>query len=293
MYYRTRGSRVFAVFNYTVLISLGVVCLAPIVNTLAISLSSASAVAMSKVLFVPVDFSLDAYRFIAAQPKLFQAIGVSVERVLLGSAIQMLITFITAYPLSRESKEFGMRTFYVWFLMVTILFGGGMVPLYMQVKTLGLLDKIWALVLPSGLAVFNIVLMINFFRSLPKELDESFRIDGASHLTTLCRLYLPLSLPAIATILLLTMVGHWNSWFDGMIFINHTENYPLATYLRSIIVSFDFTNVRAEDAALLASISPRTTKCAQIMIAMLPILCVYPFLQRYFVSGLVLGSVKG
>lgn len=248
---------------------------------------------MGKVRFFPSDFSLDAYKFIATRPEFLRSLGVAVIRVLVGSALQMLVTFISAYPLSRENRDFSMRTFYVWFFMFTILFSGGIVPLYMQVKSLHMLDSMMVLVLPTALAVFNIVLMINFFRGLPRELDESFRIDGAGHWTILWRLYFPLSLPAFATILLLAMVGHWNSWFDGMIFMNQTENYPLATYLRSIIVSFDFSNVRSEDAALLASISPRTTKSAQIILATLPILCVYPFLQRYFVSGLVLGSVKG
>ncbi len=293
MQYRTRGYRVFTVINYFILILLGLACVAPTINTLAISLSSVSAVTTGKVYFWPVEFSLDAYKFIATRPEFFRALWVSVVRVLLGGVIQMLVTFISAYPLSRENKDFRMRTFYVWFFMFTILFGGGIVPLYMQIKSLGLLNKIWALVLPGSVAVFNIVLMMNYFRGLPKELDESFRIDGAGHWTTLWQLYLPLSLPVIATILLMTMVGHWNSWFDGMLFMNKTENYPLGTYLRSIIVSFDFSSVRADEISLLTSISPRTTKCAQIIVAMVPILCVYPFLQRYFVSGLVMGSVKG
>ncbi|WP_315970546.1 carbohydrate ABC transporter permease [Paenibacillus sp. PAMC21692] len=293
MNYRMDGKKMFAIFNYLFLIVLGLICVAPLLNTLAISLSSASAVAMGDVLFFPSSFSLDAYTFIATRSEFLTALNVSVVRVIVGSILQMLVTFISAYPLSRENRDFSMRTVYVWFFMFTILFSGGIVPLYMQVKTQGMLDSMMALVLPTSLAVFNIVLMINFFRILPRELDESFRIDGAGHWTLLWRLYFPLSLPAFATILLLAMVGHWNSWFDGMLFMNQTENYPIATYLRSIIVSFDFSNVRSEDAALLASISPRTTKSAQIILATLPILCVYPFLQRYFVTGLVLGSVKG
>ncbi|MFD2880798.1 carbohydrate ABC transporter permease [Paenibacillus rhizoplanae] len=207
----------------------------------------------------------------------------AVIRVLVGSALQMLVTFISAYPLSRENRDFSMRTFYVWFFSCSPSCSAeASSPLYMQVKSLHMLDTMMVLVLPTALAVFNIVLMINFFRGLPRELDESFRIDGAGHWTILWRLYFPLSLPAFATILLLAMVGHWNSWFDGMIFMNQTENYPLATYLRSIIVSFDFSNVRSEDAALLASISPRTTKSAQIILATLPILCVYPFFTALF-----------
>jgi putative aldouronate transport system permease protein len=293
MNYRMDGKKIFTILNYLFLIVLGLICIAPLLNTLAISLSSASAVAMGDVLFFPSNFSLDAYTFIATRSEFLTALNVSVMRVIVGSILQMLVTFISAYPLSRENRDFRMRTVYVWFFMFTILFSGGIVPLYMQVKTLGMLDSMMALVLPTSLAVFNIVLMINFFRILPRELDESFRIDGAGHWTLLWRLYFPLSLPAFATILLLAMVGHWNSWFDGMLFMNQTENYPIATYLRSIIVSFDFSNVRSEDAALLASISPRTTKSAQIILATLPILCVYPFLQRYFVTGLVLGSVKG
>ena len=292
MRYTSASRRAFQIGNGLFLLLLGVLCLVPVLNTLAISLSGSGAVAMGRVVFWPVDFTIESYKFIVNRPEFFQAFFVTCQRLVLGTVIQMLMTFITAYPLSKERRDFRMRTIYVWFFVFTMFFGGGLVPWYLQIKSLGILNSIWALVLPGAVPVFNVVLMLNFFRGLPRELEESFFVDGANHHHVLWRLYLPLSLPSIATILLLTMVGNWNSWFDGMILMTHTDNYPLATYLRSVIVSFDFKNIRQEDVYLLSRISTRTSKCAQIIVAMVPILLVYPFLQKYFISGLVLGSVK-
>lgn len=292
MKYESNLRRAFVVLNNSFMLLLAIICFIPILNTFAISLSGSGAVAMGRVTFWPVDFTLESYKFIINRPEFFNAFFVTCKRLLLGTAVQMIVTFITAYPLSKERKDFRMRTVYVWFFVFTMFFGGGLVPWYLQVKSLGMLNTIWALVLPGAVPVYNVVLMLNFFRGLPRELEESFFVDGANHHHVLWRLYLPLSLPSVATILLLTMVGHWNSWFDGMILMTHTDKYPLATYLRSVIVSFDFSNVRQEDAYLLSRISTRTSKCAQIIVAMVPILCIYPFLQKYFITGLVLGSVK-
>ncbi len=290
---RTLGERIFGVCNVVALTLISLICISPIINTVAISLSTSGAVASGKVTFWPVNFTLSSYDFIMKGGAFYTAFMVSVRRVLLGVIIQMCITFLTAFPLSRTKEQFHGRTAYVWFFVFTMLFGGGIVPWYMTIKQYGLLDTMLALVLPDAVNVFNILLMLNFFRGIPHELEEAFVIDGARSYDVLFRLLLPLSLPAIATITLLTMVGHWNSWFDGMILMNKTANYPLATYLRGIIVSIDYSKIRSEEAAVLAKVSTRTSTCAQVVIAMIPVLCVYPFLQRFFVKGLVLGSVKG
>ncbi|GBG07863.1 putative ABC transporter permease [Paenibacillus agaridevorans] len=173
-----------------------------------------------------------------------------------------------------------------------MLFGGGLIPHYITVKSTGLIDSIWALVLPTAVPVFNVILLLNFFRSLPKEVEESGLIDGASHFRIMWSIYVPLAMPAIATITLFSLVGHWNSWFDGIIFMNDPHNYPLQSYLQTILIKRDVSFITPEEVKTLIHVSERTSKAAQVFVATLPILLIYPFLQRYFVSGIVLGSVK-
>ncbi len=278
--------------NSVFLSLLAILCILPLIHVLAVSFSDSVAVASGKVTFWPVDFSLKSYDFIVNRPEFGRAFLITLERVAIGTALNMLLTVMLAYPLSKETRAFRLRTAYVWVFVFTILFGGGLVPWYMTIKYTGLLDTVWALVLPGAVPVFNVILLLNFFRSLPKELEESCFLDGAGHIRTLWSVYLPLSLPGMATILLFTIVGHWNSWFDGLILMNKPEHYPLSSYLQTIIINFDFSQVKQEDIAKLQKISTRTTKAAQIIVGALPILLVYPFLQRFFVKGIVLGSVK-
>jgi len=287
-----RGSqRLGTIVISTAMLMLGVLCLLPVIHIIAFSLSDPAAANSGKVTLWPVNFTLDAYTYIMGEPKFGKSFLVSLERVALGLSISCMLTLLTAYPLSKESTRFRSRTVYVWFFVTTMLFSGGLIPTYMIVRAYGLLDTIWALVLPTAVQVFNITLMLNFFRGLPKELDESAFVDGADHWTILFRISLPLSLPSLATIALFTMVGHWNSWFDGLIYMNRPENYPLQTYLQTIVTNPDMS--RITNFTELMNISTRTVKTAQIIVAMLPIIVVYPFLQRFFVKGIVLGSVKG
>ena len=208
----------------------------------------------------------------------------------------MIFTILAAYPLSKTKAEFPCRNVASWFFFVPMIFSGGLVPWFLVVNETHLLNTIWALILPGAVPVFNVIILLNFFRQLPKELSESAFIDGAGHWTVLFRIYLPLSVPALATLVLFVAVGHWNSWFDGLILMQDPKNYPLQTYLQSLIVS---TNAEAlqhatkEQLQMLSRISDRTLKDSQIFIAAVPILAVYPFLQKYFMKGLVLGSVKG
>jgi putative aldouronate transport system permease protein len=288
------GSMLFNAANCLFLSAVAFTCLLPMINQLAISFSSSGAVAMGAVGFWPVDFTLSSYQFMARKPEFFTSLGVSLERLALGVPVNMLVTVLAAYPLSKENKAFGGRKFYVWYIIVTMLFSGGLVPWYMTVKYTGLIDKIWALVLPGAVPVFNIVLLMNFFRTIPREIEEAAIIDGASHARILAAIYLPVSAPAIATLTLFCIVNHWNSWFDGLIFMNTPEKYPLQTYLQTIVVSRDLSFLKnVKDLKILEEVSDRTGKAAQIFIAALPVLAVYPFLQKYFTKGIVLGSVKG
>jgi putative aldouronate transport system permease protein len=200
---------------------------------------------------------------------------------------------LTAYPLSKEKSRFRPRTVYTWFFFITMLVGGGMIPNYLLISKLGLRNNILSLLLPGALPIFNTVLMINFFRQIPREMEEAALIDGAGYLYTLVKIYIPCSMAAIATISLFCMVSHWNAWFDGLIYITSADLKPLQTYLRMVIVDVDMSKVTMGDVEMMRMLSDRALRSAQIVIAILPILAVYPFLQRYFVKGIVLGSVKG
>ncbi|MFC4596808.1 carbohydrate ABC transporter permease [Cohnella hongkongensis] len=284
--------RLFLIVNYTALIATALVCILPLAHVLALSFSSNAAATSGYVKLWPVEFTLKSYEFVLSRPAFMKSLLVTLERVAIGLPLNLLLTILIAYPLSKESSRFKLRTAYVWYFVFTMLFSGGLIPTYMTVNKAGLLDSIWALVLPGAVPVFNVVLLLNFFRGLPKELEEAAFIDGAGHFRTLWKIYFPLSLPAIATIALFTTVGHWNSWFDGLIYMNSPDHYPLQSYLQTVIASRDMTLASSTDLELLAEVSDRTVKAAQIFMGALPILLVYPFLQRYFVKGIVLGSVK-
>ncbi|SFB39115.1 putative aldouronate transport system permease protein [Cohnella sp. OV330] len=284
--------KAFLVANYAFLCLLAVSCVLPLVYVLAMSFSSSSAAAGGLVTLWPVGFTTKSYEYILEKPAFSQAFLVTLERVALGTAVNMFLSILTAYPLSKESTQFKPRTFYAWVFVFTILFSGGLIPWYVTIQWTGINDTIWALILPGAVPVFNIILLLNFFRKLPRELEESAFIDGAGHWTTLIRIFVPLSMPAMATIMLLTIVTHWNSWFDGLILMNKPEHYPLSTYLQTIMTQMNLTTLTAEQMEDLANVSDRTAKAAQLFLGALPILLVYPFLQRFFVTGIVMGSVK-
>lgn len=292
-HHRSMGRKVFILGNYTFLIFLALLCLFPLIHVLAISFSSSSAAGVGLVKLWPVDFQLSSYRYILQKQEFIQSFVVTLQRVVLGFSINMLMTILCAYPLSKETSTFKYRTHYAWYFIITILFGGGLIPWYITVSETGLIDTIWGLVIPGAVPVFNVILMLNFFRGLPKEIEESAFMDGAGHWKVLWLMYIPLSLPSMATISLFTLVGHWNAWFDGLILMNFPDKYPLSTYLQLMVINSDPMKMSAGDIYKFAEISDRTTRAAQIFLGALPILLVYPFLQKYFVKGIVLGSIKG
>ena len=289
----TPGRRVFRIVNGTVLILLMLICFLPFVNVIAMSFSSNYFVQIHAVSFWPRGFTTAAYQSILSRKTFWTSFRFSLFRVLLGTAINLFLIILTAYPLSKDKGKLHFRGVYTWYFFITMLVGGGMIPNYLLISNLGLRDSIWALVLPGALPIFNLVLMLNFFRQVPQELEEAAMIDGAGHIRTLVQIYLPVSIPSIATIALFCIVGHWNAWFDGMIYMTSLTKIPLQTYLRTIIIDMKVADMTADDYELYAMLSDRTVKCSQIIVATIPILCVYPFLQRYFVTGIVLGSVKG
>jgi len=283
----------FAAINTTFLILIALLCVLPLIHIVAVSFSSSTAAAAGYVKLWPVDFTLASYEFTGGREGFWRSMLVSLERIAIGTPLNLLLIIMVAYPLSKESKNFRFRLVYAWIFFMTMLFNGGLIPWYVTIKELGLLDSIWALVLPGAVPVFSIVLLLNFFREVPKELEESAVIDGASQWTTLWRIYVPISKPAIATLALFSMVEHWNSWFDGLILMGNPANYPLQSYIQTIVIQQNFSSMSREDILNMAMISDRTLRASQIFLGSLPILAAYPFLQKYFVKGIVLGSVKG
>ena len=200
---------------------------------------------------------------------------------------------MTWHPLSLPSEKFKGRTVYVWLLFFTMLFSGGMIPTYIVVNSLGLINTIWALILPCAVNVFNIILLLNFFAQIPSDISDAATIDGAGHIKILMKIYLPLSKASIATIALLFTVQHWNAWFDGAIYIRKAALMPLQTYLKTLIIDFDNSRLSPEEILRLQSVNSSAVTNAQIIIATIPILLVYPLLQKHFVKGINLGGVKG
>lgn len=296
---KTSPSRkLFLVINYIVLTIVSLMCILPFINLLAISFSDKTAVAANAVSFWPVGFNTAAYEFILGNDQFLRALWISVQRTVLGVLVNIILIILTAYPLSKSTQDFRLRNVFSWFFVVTILFSGGLIPTYMVVKYTGLMDTIWALVLPGAVQVFNMLVVMNYMRSLPKEPEEAAYIDGAGHFQTLFNVILPVCTPTLATVTLFSFVGHWNSWYDGMIYMNTVDKYPLQTYLQTIVINPEAffrnaTNISAELGNFLNLVSARTTNAAQLFLATIPILCVYPFLQKYFTTGLVMGSVKG
>lgn len=291
MYYKSTGYRVFNTFNHLFLIGLSLLCILPLLHVLAVSFSGKAAATANIVNLWPVDFTLESYQKTIDNPAFVKALFYSVYRTVLGTAFGMAVIVFAGYALSKRYTEFKSRNGYMWFFVFTMLFSGGLVPGYILITNLHLINTIWALVLPSALSVYNMILLMNFFRTIPAEMEEAALIDGAGLFRILFSIHLPVSLPAMATITLFTLVGHWNSWFDGLIYMMDTNKYPLATFLQTVVVQQDFSKMSI-DPEDMANLSQRTVKAAQIFIGALPILFVYPFLQKYFVKGIVLGSVK-
>ncbi|MCQ6559360.1 carbohydrate ABC transporter permease [Paenibacillus mendelii] len=279
-----------------VLTALALITLLPILNVLAMSLSEAHAIYEHPLMLVPYSVTLDAYKYIFSTSVLLKSFGVTVFATVVGTFFNLLVTITGAYALSK-TKMPGSRML-LWFCIFPMLFGPGLIPTYILLKNLHLLNSVWVLVV-SGLVVpFNLILMRNFFWSIPEELEEAMRIDGASEMGILWWMIIPLSKPAIATIGLFYAVGHWNDFFTGLFFITDNTKWPLQVLLRSIVIDMNALNMRgvsttiSQDASKIM-LTPENIKAASIIFAVVPILLVYPFLQKYFVKGIMLGSVKG
>ncbi|WP_430610578.1 carbohydrate ABC transporter permease [Enterococcus sp. DIV0876] len=282
---------------YMIVILLALSCLIPMMNVVAISLSSSHAVAANRVGLWPIELTVAAYERIMGDQQFWRSFNISIFRVVVSLLLNLMMIVTMAYPLSKTKKVFHMRRILMGVMVFAMLFSGGMIPSYLVVRNLGLLNTVWALILPSAVPIGSVILVMNFFRGIPKSLEESARIDGANPLQILTRIYIPMSLPCLATVSLFSIVGSWNDFFSGLIYMTKTENYPLMTYIQSLSVNIAETmqragNLTSEQLQSLLAVSDRNLNAAKIVVAVVPLLIIYPLLQKYFVQGIVVGSVK-
>lgn len=281
------------VIIHAVLLFLGLSCFLPLMNTVALSFSNSAAATAGRVGLIPVDFTLDAYNKLLKDEQFWRSFLISVIRVVLGTALNIFLVVTMAYPLSKSKRTFHSQGMYMKLVIFAMLFNGGMVPTYMVVQKLKLTNTIWSLVFPGAVGVGNVILMMNFFRGIPKALEEAAEIDGANPLQILWNIYIPASKPCIATIVLFCIVGHWNDYFSGILYIQKVSNYPLQTYISMVSANFDISKITdIKKLQEFLAISEKTLSSAKIVVSVIPLLVIYPFLQKYFTTGMVVGAVK-
>ena len=287
---RSVSAKVFEAVVHIVMICVVLLTLLPVIHVISISFSSAAAISRGDVGLWPVEFSVSAYTAIFKSGNVPRSFLNSVYYTALGTAINMLLTTMMAYPLSRTYLTF--RKFYNVLVLITMFFSGGLIPTFLTVKNLGLYNTVWAIVLPGAISTWNLIIMRTFFMGLPAELEESAQLDGANDFTIFARIILPLSKASIATIALFYGVGHWNNWFSGMIYFKNSKSYPLQTILRSIVINSEVSDEITVDEVI-NSISAEGIKYSTLVVSMVPMMAVYPFIQKYFVKGVMVGAVKG
>ncbi|MBU5348744.1 carbohydrate ABC transporter permease [Paenibacillus sp. FSL W8-0187] len=288
---KTISSRIFDIVNYTLLLIIGLVTILPFLHVIAGSFTTVTELAQKQFVLFPTVWSLDAYKYVFSTNTVFRSLGVSVGVTFLGTLFSMLLTCLMAYGLSR--RDLDGRNFIMFMVLFTMLFSGGMIPTFLVVKEMGLIDTYAALIVPTAINAFNLIIMRNFFQNLPEGLEESAKIDGAGDWGILFRIVIPLSMPAIATISLFYAVTYWNTYMSAILYLNDAAKWPVQVILRQIVILA--SGLAADTSGMDEFVRPpeQTVKMAVIVIATLPILCVYPFLQKHFAKGALLGSIKG
>ncbi|WP_411835234.1 carbohydrate ABC transporter permease [Paenibacillus barengoltzii] len=284
--------RLFNVVNYTLLILLVIATLYPLVYVLLASLSDpARLLAYKGFLWKPIGFSLEAYRAVLANPGIGIGFRNTLFIVVFGVTVNIFMTALGAYVLSRKNVMW--NKVFMFIIVFTMFFGGGLIPMYLIVKGVGLLDSLWSTIIPFAVSTFNLIIMRTSFMGIPDSLEESAKIDGANHFTILFRIIIPLSMPVIAVMILYYAVDKWNGWFYASVFIRSRELFPLQLVLREILISNSTDSMSIGASAGDRFQIGETIKYATIIVATFPIMCVYPFLQQYFVKGVMVGSLKG
>lgn len=288
------SDRTFGVFTYVIITLMTLLCLLPLLHMVALSFSDKEAVSAGRVGIWPMGFNLEAYKMILSDQQYFRSFGVSVARVVVGTIYNIITTVLFAFPLAHEKKQWPSRNLYMLFMLFTMMFGnGGLVPWYFTIKKVGMLGTFWALVIPGGVAFGHVILLMNAMRNLPKSLRESAELDGAGYMSLLFRIYLPLTIPTLAVIVLYCVVGHWNEFFAARILIKKMEQLPLQSYIYSLrMTETHLSTLTTTELMKLETLSGRAFDAAKIVVATVPILLIYPVIQRFFVGGITLGAVK-
>lgn len=285
-------SRIFDIVITVLLSALVIVTLYPLLYVAFASFSDSSQLIAHKgFLYRPLGFSLEAYKSVFKNPGIITGYGNTLFILVAGVTINLFLTAIAAYVLSRKNVLW--NNFLTMLIVFTMFFHGGLIPLYLIVKNVGLIDSLWSTIIPFAVSTFNLIIMRTSFLAIPESLEESAKIDGANHLTILFRIVLPLSMPVIAVMILYYAVDKWNAWFYASIFLKDRSLFPLQLVLREILISNSTDNMASDASSADQFMIGETIKYATIMVATVPILCVYPFVQKYFVKGVMIGAVKG
>lgn len=282
------GSRIFDVVNITFLVTLSFLTLYPFWDCLVVSFSSVKSYLSSGIHLWPTEWAFDGYAYMLAKKELWMSYANSLFITVVGTTINMLITTMAAYVLSRTYLK-GRRVL-MFFAVFTMMFSGGIIPLYIVMQKLRLMNSLWAMILPTAINTYNLIILRNFFHSLPRELEESAFLDGCTDVGVLFRIMLPISKPALATISLFYAVAHWNEFFAAVMYINEKKKWPLQLFLRSMLFENDAAYSSGGENLFLLG---QPMKMAAVMMAVIPIMCMYPFFQKYFTKGALLGAVKG
>ncbi|GHU18739.1 putative ABC transporter permease protein YtcP [Spirochaetia bacterium] len=291
------NKRKFSFADFLLLTFLGcgaLICLFPFYQTIVLSLASPADIAAGKVLIIPKSFDISAYTYLLKEGKVARGIGVSITITILGTLLSLIVTTAGAYALTKKSMPG--RNFILNAIIVTMFFSGGLVPYFLTIRALGLMNNIMVMIVPVAINTFNLILMKNFLAAVPAELEESAKIDGANELVILVRIIVPVSTPIMATISLFYAVDRWNEWWNAMMFINNTRLYPLQLVLRNAIINVTALLGDATTKGFIEKTKvffPESAKAAIIIISAVPILLVYPFIQKYFATGIMIGSIKG
>lgn len=286
------SSRIFDVFNVLLMIAVVICTFYPMIHIVMASFSDGNLLLAHRgILLKPLDFTLGGYKMVFKDPMILRGYANTIFVVVAGTFISVLLTATGAYFLSR--KNVMLQTPVMLYVMFTMFFSGGMIPFYFTVKDLGLYNSIWSLILPTAINTFNLIIMRTGFSAIPDSLEESAKLDGAGHLTILFKIVIPLAMPTIAVIILYYAVSYWNSWFNAMMFIQDRVKYPLQLVLRGVLMSNDTSAMTGGVTAVDKESVGESVKYGVIVVATIPILVVYPFLQKYFVKGVMIGAVKG
>lgn len=285
------SNRIFDIVNITCVTLFVLFCLAPFLHVIAVSLSSNRAITSGEVTIFPIEVNWNAYINVFSDNAMIRSLIFTIILTVATTLLCMIFTIAAAYPLT-NSKLRG-RKFFMYLIIITMFFSGGIIPEYLLIRDLKMIDSVWSLILPGLVSPFNLIILISFFNNIPPSLEESAEIDGSSHFRTLLSIVLPLSMPVMATLALFYAVGRWNGFQDSLMYINNPDLYPLQLKLFQMVQNNMVSELTQMEGANRTALTPESLKAATVIFATVPILAVYPWLQKYFVSGVMLGAVKG